>query len=140
MAIKNKKAMNFTAYFVYMFLVVSLIVVLGGMTAVLTQNYDTNTSEELEDYIDTFDADVYADQDKFELEKSGSTESGEFSEYEASFTFGDQVKQTANQTDAFVGATTEILGLPSYVWYIISGVIFIGLLIAIIYFVRGLSQ
>lgn len=122
-----------------MFLVISFLSVFGGLTAVMTQNYDVETSESFESYIDTFDSSAYADQEKLELSKSGS-DSGEFSEYEASFKFGDQIKQTSNQTDKFVEATTEVLGLPAYVWYIISGVVMIMLLVAIIYFVRGLNQ
>lgn len=130
---------NFSGYFVFMFLSIALLTIFGGLGAALLVDYDVETSESFDNYISTFDADVYADKNTLEVDKSNSG-SGEFSEYESSFKFGDQVKQTTNQTDQFVEATTEVLGLPSIVWYIISGIIFILMLVLIIYFLRGISE
>lgn len=139
--IKNKKAMDFGKYFLFMFLVISLLTVFGGMTAVLTQNYDVNTSDNYNEYLQSFNADKYANQDRLELSESGSgSSSGEFSEYESSFKFGEDIKQTTNQTKTFIRVSGDVLGLPAYIWGIISGAILILLLVAIIYFIRGLNQ
>lgn len=122
-----------------MFLVIALLSVLGALGATLMADYDIETSDSFNNYITTFDSSVYTDENILGVDKSDST-SGEFSEYESSFKFGDQVKQTANQTDSFIKATTSVLGLPAIVWYIISGVLFILMLVLIIYFLRGIKE
>jgi len=137
---ENKKGeFKFSSYFVFMFLVIALLGVFGGITASMMVNYDVNTTPEFDNYIDSFDMDSYADDNILGVDSSDSG-SGEFSEYESSFKFGEQVKTTANQTDQFVEATVQVLGLPVEIWYIISGIIFIVMLVAIIFFLRGLKE
>lgn len=137
---KNKKAeFKFSNYFVFMFLVIALLGVFGGLTASMLVNYDVETTPQFDNYINSFDMDVYADDGVLGVDSSDA-ESGDFSEYESSFKFGEQVKTTGNQTDQFVKATVEVLGLPVEIWYIISGIIFIVMLVAIIFFLRGLKE
>lgn len=124
----------------FMFLVIAFIGVFGGITASMMYNYDSvETTPEFDAYIDSFDMDQYADDGVLGV-GSSDAESGDFSEYESSFKFGEQVKTTGNQTDQFVEATVEVLGLPVEVWYIISGIVFISMLVAIIFFLRGLKE
>lgn len=140
MKMKCKKGeFKFSSYFVFMFLVIALLGVFGGLTASMMVNYDVNTTPEFDQYIDSFDMDTYADSETLGV-GSSDAESGDFSEYESSFKFGEQVKTTANQTDQFVEATVDVLGLPVEIWYIISGIIFIVMLVAIIFFLRGLKE
>ena len=133
-------AFSFSNYFVFMFLAISLLTIFGSLGAALMYNYDVETSSDLDNYLNQFDASTYADENTLTVEKQGFEGSGEFSAYESSFRFGDQVKTTGDQTTEFVKATSSILGLPPIVWYIISGVLFILLLITIIYFLRGIME
>lgn len=134
----KKGNLNFSNYLVFMFLAVSLLGVIGGLTSSLLYNYNVSTSSSFNEYMNTFDANEYADQNKLEVQKSDSE--SEFSLYESSFQFGDQIKQTQNQTNTFVKETSRVLGLPAQIWYIIIGVVTIIILVAIVYFIRGLSQ
>lgn len=140
MVLKNKKAeFTFSNYLVGMFLILGLLGVFSSLTSSLMVNYDTNTSIEFENYLEQFDSEEYQDSDTLSVDSS-SSDSGEFSEYESSFQFGEQVSQTKNQTSAFVSATGEVLGVPSIVWYIVIGVIFILLAVVVVYFLRGLNE
>lgn len=137
---KNKKGeFNFSNYFIFMFLVIALLGIFGGITASMMSSYDVETTPQFDAYIDSFNMETYADENVLGV---GSSDAGEgtFSEYESSFKFGEQVKTTANQTDQFVEATVEVLGVPVVVWYIISGIIFILLLVLIIHFLRGITE
>lgn len=137
---KSKNAeFKFSSYFVFMFLVIALLAVFGGLTASMMTNYDVNTTPEFETYIDSFDMGSYANEGVLGVGAADSG-NGDFSEYESSFKFGEQVKTTANQTDQFVEATVNVLGLPVEIWYIISGIVFIVMLVAIIFFLRGLKE
>ena len=122
-----------------MFLVIALLGVFGGLTASMMKGYDVNTTPEFDRYVNSFDMKTYANDSTLSIDSSSSG-SGEFSEYESSFKFGEQVKKTTNQTNQFVKATVKILGLPVEIWYIISGIIFIVMLVAIIFFLRGLKE
>lgn len=140
MVLKNKKAeFTFSNYLVGMFLILGLLGVFSGLTSSLMVNYETNTSVTFENYLEQFDSNKYQDENTLNVDSS-SSDSGEFSEYESSFQFGEQVSQTKNQTGAFISATGEVLGVPSIVWYIITGVIFILLAVVVVYFLRGLNE
>ena len=137
----NKKAeFTFTGYFVAAFLVIALLGTFSGITAGMLQNYDSvNTSESFDTYLDNVNAlNVYANEDVLGVEASDSN--SDFGEYEASFDFVEQVKTTNNQTQLLVQATSEELGLPAAVWWIIGSIIGIVLLVAGVFFLRGIKE
>lgn len=136
--INNKKGeFDFAKYFVFMFIAIALVGVFGSLTYNLTANYNVSNSQEFETYLNAFSADTYADETILNVDSSDA--GNDFAEYEASFKFGEQVKETKNETEAFVKASTEILGLSSQTWVIISSIIFILMLVAIVYFLRGIK-
>jgi len=137
----NTKKADFTAsnYLVFMFLVVSLVGVIAGLAGTMMNPYEVETTSEFDNYVDQFNPDDYQNEELLELDSSNS-QNGEFSEYESSFKFGEQVKTTKNQTSAFVSATTAVLGIPAIVWYIVAGVVIILIGVLFAYYLRGINE
>lgn len=140
MKLNNKGDFSFSGYFVGMFLIIALLGVFSGLTAGFIANYDeVNTSSSFQSYLNSVNSlNTYADEEVLGVEASDSN--SDFGEYEASFDFVEQVKTTNNQTQLFVSATSEELGLPSAVWWIIGSIIGILLLVAGVFFLRGISE
>lgn len=128
---------TFNKYFVFMILVISMIGVSGGIVASIISPYDVETSSQFNIYLNTFDDSTYKDN----LEVDASKESdGTFAEYESSFNFGVQAKDTYNETKQFTKATTDLLGLDSQVWYIIFTVVMILISLGVLAYLRGVGR
>lgn len=132
--------MNFTNYFVFMFLALSLIAVFGTFTYNLISNYDVELSEDFDNYMNSINSEQFANEDVLTVEAEDSQAGGEFAAYSSSFKFFDQVKTTMSSTNQFIQSSGQILGLPPLFWIIIGGVVGIIVLILGIYFLRGLNE
>lgn len=120
-----------------MVLTISLLGVAGGLVANIIAPYDVQTSPEFTLYLNAFSDDTYKDN----LEVDASKESGgTFAEYESSFKFGLQAKETYNQTKIFAKATTEILGLDYQIWYIIFTIVFLLISLGVLAYLRGIGK
>jgi len=120
-----------------MILIISLIGVSGGIVANLISPYDVETSDEFDSYLNAFSDDTY----KTNLDVDASKESdGTYAEYESSFKFGLQAKETYNQTKEFTKATTNLLGLDYQVWYIVFTILFVLISLGVLAYLRGIGR
>lgn len=119
-----------------MVLAVGTLSIVGGIVSAIISPYDVEMSDNFQNYMGSFDDEAYKNID---VEASGNTES-DYAEYESSFKFGTQAKQTYSQTKEFTVATTGILGLSNQVWYIIITVVFVLILLGIAAYLRGVGK
>lgn len=120
-----------------MILVIGLIGVSGNLVYNIVSPYDVELSDDFDNYMNSFSDEDY--KNSLDVEAS-SQSNGDFAEYESSFKFGSQAKETYNQTKTFTKATTGLLGLDYKVWYLIYTIVFVLILLGILAYLRGIGK